>query len=68
MEPEIIKVSEAFRIDEAGGTRRVRQVLYKVGDDGPFSLDFEEAEFDPDRVLERVRLEADKLTKLRGRS
>lgn len=54
MEPEIIRISEAFRIDEVGNTKNVRVVQFKIGTHGPFSVEIPEAEFTPERAREEL--------------
>lgn len=50
MELKIVRVTEAFRIDETGATATVMVVMYKVGVHGPFSLEIPAAEFSEARV------------------
>jgi len=42
---EIVKISETFRIDEAGSTQKVVVVLWKLGKHGPFSFEVPELQF-----------------------
>lgn len=41
----IVKISETFRIDEAGGTVKVVVVLWTLGRHGPFSFEIPEGQF-----------------------
>lgn len=48
------RVEQRVVIGQGGLPQRVFTVFYRVGDDGPFSLDFTEAEFTPEMVRERM--------------
>lgn len=62
----ITRILESFRIDDTGETTQTKQILFKVGKDGPFSLEVPIAEFDPAKVSQLLEAEADKILKLRG--
>jgi len=42
---QIVKISETFRIDEAGSTQKVVVVLWTLGRHGPFSFEIPEGQF-----------------------
>lgn len=62
----IVSVRESFRLTDAGEAQQTKQVLYRVGDDGPFSVEIPTAEFDPDNVREVIGREAEKILRLRN--
>lgn len=62
----IARILESFRIDDAGTTTQVKQILFRVGDDGPFSIEVPSADFDPEAVRRLLEAEADKIVTLRG--
>lgn len=62
----IARIAESFRIDDAGVTTQTKQILFRVGEDGPFSIEVPTASFDPDEVNKLLEAEADKILKLRG--
>lgn len=64
----ITSIKESFRINDAGETTQTKQVLFRVGDDGPFSIEIPTIEFEPDNVRRILEAEADKILKLRGGS
>lgn len=41
----IVKISETFRIDEAGTTQKVVVVLWTLGRHGPFSFEVPDSQF-----------------------
>lgn len=63
---EISRIQESFRIDDAGETTQTKQILFRVGKDGPFSIEVPSKDFDPDKVTKMLEVEADKIRKLRG--
>lgn len=62
----ISRIIESFRIDDSGVTTQVKQILFRVGDDGPFTIEVPSAEFDPEKVKRLLEAEADKIVTLRG--
>lgn len=64
---DIVKVAETFRIQEDGTTRKYKQVLWKIGTDGPFTYDVPENEFDADKVRGELEKRALDIQRLRGR-
>lgn len=63
-ELNILRVGEAFRIDETGQTRTVMVVMYKVGPHGPFSFEVPAADFDEVKVRAELETRAAKLRAL----
>lgn len=62
---EIVSIKESFRLSDAGDSVQTKQILFRVGKDGPFSVEIPTAEFDPDKVREVLAAEANKLIALR---
>lgn len=62
----ISRIQESFRIDDAGETTQTKQILFRVGKDGPFSIEVPSAEFDDEMVRRLLEVEADKILRLRG--
>lgn len=62
----ITSVRESFRIDDAGETTQTKQILFRVGPDGPFSIEIPTVEFEPDTVRALLEVEAQKIKALRG--
>ncbi len=62
----IVSIKESFRLNDAGDSTQTKQILYRVGDDGPFSVEIPTAEFDPDKVREVLTAEANKIRELRA--
>lgn len=59
--PVIVRISETFRIDEAGSTQKVIVVLWKLGKHGPFSFEVSEAGFAGPSVKAEVEKRAAEL-------
>ncbi len=62
----ITNVRESFRIDDAGDTTQTKQILFRVGTDGPFSIEIPTVEFEPEKVRALLEAEAQKIKALRG--
>lgn len=62
----IVSIKESFRLNDAGDSTQTKQILYRVGDDGPFSVEIPTAEFDPAKVREVLTVEANKIVELRA--
>ena len=62
----ITSVRESFRIDDAGETKQTKQILFRVGTDGPFSIEVPTEEFEPEKVRALLEAEAAKIKALRG--
>lgn len=58
---QIIRISETFRIDESGATLRVRVVMWKLGQHGPFSFESPAEGFSAADARGRVEREASEL-------
>lgn len=63
---EIVRIQESFRIDPGGDSTQTKQVLFRVGKDGPFSIEIPSAEFTAERARELISEEARKIAELRG--
>ncbi len=63
---KIVSIKESFRLNDAGDSTQTKQILFRVGDDGPFSVEIPTAEFDPDKVRALLEAEADKIVALRA--
>ena len=63
---KIVRIQESFRIDDGGETRQTKQILYRVGTDGPFSIEIPADEFTPERAREILELEVTKLREIRA--
>jgi hypothetical protein len=53
---EVIRVDESTVFVPGVGSQQVRRVVFRVGDHGPFTLDYKLADFTPARV--RADMEA----------
>jgi len=58
---EIVRITETFRIDEAGSTAKVVVILWKLGKHGPFSFEVPEAGFAGNVVKAEVEKRAAEL-------
>lgn len=62
---EIVSIKESFRLSDAGDSVQTKQILFRVGVDGPFSVEIPTAEFDPDKVRAVLEAESNKILALR---
>jgi hypothetical protein len=62
----IVKQAETFRIGLDGSTRKVRQILYTVGDDGPFTLEVAAESYNPEDVRRMLEEDARRIRSIRG--
>jgi len=54
MKTRVTRVEDSVRFTEAGLTERVLRVTFRVGEQGPFTIDFRAAEFSAATVTERL--------------
>lgn len=64
----ITSIAESFRLGDDGSAQQTKQILFRVGKDGPFSIEVPTEEFEPDHVNQLLEAEAEKILKLRGLS
>lgn len=62
---EIVSIKESFRLNDAGDSMQTKQILFRVGTDGPFSVEIPTSEFEPDKVRTLLEAEANKILALR---
>ena len=58
LKAEIVRITETFRIDDAGSTQKVVVVLWRLGKHGPFSFELPEAAFAGNLVKAEVEKRA----------
>ncbi len=63
---EIVSIKESFRLNDAGDSTQTKQSLFRVGVDGPFSVEIPTAEFEPDKVRALLEAESNKILALRS--
>jgi len=61
VKPNIVQISETFRIDEAGRTQKMVVVMWKLGRHGPFSFEMPEPDFAGNKVKAEVEKRAAEL-------
>ena len=62
----IVSIKESFRLNDAGDSTQTKQILFRVGNDGPFSVEIPTVEFEPEKVREVLTAEANKIRELRA--
>lgn len=64
----ILRVGEGFRIDDTGQSFAVKIVTFKVGDNGPFSVEIRADEFSAARAQEEIEQTAREIRALNNLS
>jgi len=64
---QIVRQAETFRIGLDGTTRRMRTILYTIGEDGPFTLEVPEDQYNAAEVTKRLEEDARRVMEIRGR-
>ena len=63
---EVVSIKESFRLSDAGDSEQTKQILFRVGTDGPFSIEIPTKEFDPEKVRAVLEAESAKIVALRA--
>ena len=66
MQPTILKIEQVTTSDETGQPVPAKQVMWMLGDDGPFYHTCADVDFDADHIVGIIKADAERMTRLRN--